>query len=114
MESNGARGLMRRIEEDVEDLGGAGIEGAGGQLVARLAENWSDLLSLIGPMDDPFTRACPSCGQMGMPGATRCGYCWVALEPLVDPAGPGNGDGKRRPLTEQSALATFEDEGGAL
>ena|SRR6185369_4269320 len=110
MESSGARGLMRRIEEDVESLGRAGIEGDGSRLVERLTKDWSDLLSLIGPMDDPFTRACPSCGQMGMPGATRCGYCWVALEPLAEPVGPG----KRRPTHEPSSLATFEGEGGAL
>jgi len=113
MESSGARGLMRRMEGDVEDLGRAGMEGEGGRLVARLTADWSDLLSAIGPMEDPFTRACPSCGRMGMPTATRCGYCWVALEPLVAPVGPGNGGARRSP-SEQSALSSFEDEGGAL
>jgi hypothetical protein len=114
MENSDARGVMRRIEEDVEELGQAGMAGEGGRLVERLTSDWSELLSLIGPMEDPFTRDCPSCGRMGTPGATRCGYCWAALEPLAAPVGSGKGEEGRRSPTEQSALSAFESEGGAL
>jgi len=28
-------------------------------------------------------RVCPKCGHLGMAAATRCGYCWTKLTPLV-------------------------------
>lgn len=40
-------------------------------------------------------RDCPKCGKECMAVATRCGYCWTALTPLV----PGS-EGSRIGATE--------------
>jgi hypothetical protein len=114
MEGENARSAMRRVEEDVADLRRSGMLGDDGQLVSRLGSDWRELLGLIGPLEDPRTRACPRCGRMGMPSATRCGYCWMALEPLAPEVRPAGTGPQPRTPSERSSLAAFEGEGGAL
>jgi hypothetical protein len=113
MESSSVRAAMLRVQEDVEDLRRAGT-GGDGQRIAHLESDWNDLVELIGPLADPLTRACPSCGRMGMPNATRCGYCWATLEPQGSAAAPPRAGDRRGGPAEGSALAAFEDEGGRL
>jgi hypothetical protein len=106
--------VMLKVQEDVEELRRFGTSSDGGQRLARLESDWTDLVNLIGPLADPLTRACPSCGRLGMPNATRCGYCWATLEPLVSAAPPARAGDRRGGPAERSALAAFEGEGGRL
>jgi hypothetical protein len=43
---------------------------------------WTELVALLALGDAPATRECPVCHGIGMRAASRCGRCWVALEPL--------------------------------
>lgn len=52
-----------------------------GSLALRGA--WRHLVETLALTPPPELRECPSCGRTGMRAATRCGYCWTALEPFV-------------------------------
>jgi hypothetical protein len=43
---------------------------------------WSELVEVLALGPAPETRECPRCHKIGMRAASRCGYCWIALEPL--------------------------------
>jgi hypothetical protein len=43
---------------------------------------WTELVALLALGAAPETRECPVCHGIGMRAASRCGRCWVALEPL--------------------------------
>jgi hypothetical protein len=43
---------------------------------------WDELVSVLALGPAPETRECPVCHSIGMRAASRCGYCWAALEPL--------------------------------
>ena len=58
-----------------------------GSLALRGA--WRHLVETLASTPAPELRECPSCGMTGMRAATRCGYCWAALEPLVAAPAPG-------------------------
>ena len=58
-----------------------------GSLALRGA--WRHLVETLALTPAPELRECPSCGMTGMRAATRCGYCWTALEPLVAAPAPG-------------------------
>jgi hypothetical protein len=45
---------------------------------------WTELVMLLALGPSPLRRKCPSCAQMVMEAATRCGYCWKPL-PLAEP-----------------------------
>lgn len=49
------------------------IGGAHADLAALVA------ILRLGP--EPEVRSCPSCGNVGMRLATRCGFCWTTLTP---------------------------------
>jgi hypothetical protein len=74
------------------------------------------------PVTVPFhaERPCPHCGRLGFADATRCGYCWMKLEPL-EPLVPLETAGRRRPNRPKEhttpgalrdAVTNFESEGG--
>ena len=48
-----------------------------------LRRSWAELVELLALGPAPETRLCPTCGQVGMRAATRCGYCWSKLSPLA-------------------------------
>lgn len=48
-----------------------------------LRRSWAELVALLALGPAPETRLCPTCGQVGMRAATRCGYCWSKLSPLA-------------------------------
>ena len=58
-----------------------------GSLALRGA--WRHLVETLALTPPPELRECPCCGRTGMRAATRCGYCWAALEPLVAAPAPG-------------------------
>ncbi len=58
-----------------------------GSLALRGA--WRHLVETLALTPAPELRECSSCGLTGMRAATRCGYCWAALEPLVAAPAPG-------------------------
>jgi len=43
---------------------------------------WTELVALLALGSAPETRECPACHEIGMRAASRCGRCWVELEPL--------------------------------
>jgi len=43
---------------------------------------WDELVSVLALGPAPQTRECPVCHSIGLRAASRCGYCWAALEPL--------------------------------
>ena len=43
---------------------------------------WADLVDVLALGSAPPTRECPSCHGVGMRAASRCSFCWAALEPL--------------------------------
>jgi len=43
---------------------------------------WAELVEVLALGPAPQTRECPVCHGIGMRGASRCGHCWAALEPL--------------------------------
>jgi hypothetical protein len=49
---------------------------------ATLRAAWAELVAALALGPAPQTRECPICHGIGMRAATRCGRCWVALEPL--------------------------------
>jgi hypothetical protein len=59
-----------------------------------LMASWDTLVKFLALGPAPETRECPACGRTAMLEATRCGYCWAALQwPLPMPAdatGPEN------------------------
>jgi hypothetical protein len=47
-----------------------------------LRARWAELVELLALGPSRELRECPACGRFGMRDATRCGYCWTALESL--------------------------------
>jgi len=43
---------------------------------------WTELVALLALGPAPEIRKCPGCQGIGMRAASRCGWCWAALEPL--------------------------------
>jgi hypothetical protein len=58
-----------------------------------LAAAWANLVKLMNLGDEPAVRPCPTCGNIGMRAATRCGRCWATLvpPPLVASQGEPHG-----------------------
>jgi hypothetical protein len=48
----------------------------------ELRAAWGELVDVLALGPAPQTRECPSCHRIGMRAASRCGFCWIALEPL--------------------------------
>jgi hypothetical protein len=65
------RSIVATIDHEMAELPASPLRDALTELVTVLA---------LGPA--PETRVCPACNCIGMRAASRCGYCWVALEPL--------------------------------
>lgn len=63
---------IRRAQDD-------GLDAA---LVVRLRESFEDVSSQLALGPEPETRACPTCGCIGMRSATVCGNCWTRLGAL--------------------------------
>ena len=55
---------------------------------------WTELVEVLALGPAPQTRECPACHGIGMRAASRCGYCWAALErlPLLSDGTPLQGD----------------------
>ncbi|HEU0032631.1 MAG TPA: hypothetical protein VFQ53_18490 [Kofleriaceae bacterium] len=49
---------------------------------SALRAAWAELVDVLALGPAPLTRECPACHGVGMRAASRCGHCWVALEPL--------------------------------
>ena len=50
----------------------------------ELAAAWAELVGLLALGPKPKFRVCPSCKNVGMLDATRCGYCWSLLSRLPE------------------------------
>lgn len=53
-----------------------------GEVVAARAA-LAELVDLLRLGPEPEVRICPTCGNVGMRLATRCGFCWTALAPAT-------------------------------
>lgn len=53
------------------------------QTLDKLRSSWAELLKLLALGPEPEVRECPVCKHIGMCAATRCGYCWTKLSPLI-------------------------------
>jgi len=110
------QGLIERLDEDVRALLLLRMPGEAGRLARLVAVGWREACGALEREQHGHareTRPCPHCSRLGMPGATRCGYCWRTLVPL--PESPAHGAHARRGDGHAlAALDRFEDEGGAL
>ena len=52
------------------------------EVTPALRTAWAALVRALDLGPAPQTRECPACHGIGMRAASRCGYCWAALEPL--------------------------------
>jgi hypothetical protein len=52
-----------------------------GETLAEVRAFWGELVGLLALEPALELRECPSCKQVGMRSATRCGYCWIKLVP---------------------------------
>jgi len=104
---------IQRLEDDLQASLLLRMTGQAGRLAFLAATDWQEVRAALEHQQPRPTRPCPYCSGLGMPDATRCGYCWRALTPLPGSPSQGThargGDGQAR-----SALASFENEGGAL
>ena len=48
--------------------------------VPALQAAWTELVAVLALGPAPQTRECPTCYGIGMRAASRCGFCWTALE----------------------------------
>jgi hypothetical protein len=72
------------VEAEIADLATRAATGRlGATSVDELRASWATLLLLLALPPPPITRLCPRCRQTVMRAATRCGYCWLGLEPPV-------------------------------
>ena len=53
-----------------------------GSPTPELRAAWTELVQVLALGPAPQTRECPVCHGIGMRAASRCGNCWVALQPL--------------------------------
>jgi hypothetical protein len=72
------RSNLRAIVAEIDAVVGAGD-------AAAFSEPWRRLVAALDLGPEPALRACPRCKELGMLGATRCGYCWFAL-PATSPS----------------------------
>ena len=49
----------------------------------EIRSSWAELVELLALGPAPEVRECPVCQRIGMRDATRCGYCWTTLSPLL-------------------------------
>jgi len=105
--------LIQRLDEDLQASLQLRMTGEAGRLARLAAADWQDVRAALEHEQPRPTRPCPYCSELGMPDATRCGYCWRALTPL--PGSPPQGVRARSGSGQALAsLASFENEGGAL
>lgn len=66
------RSIVAAIEREIADV----------PPTPALRAAWTQLVETLALGPAPETRECPACHGVGMRAASRCGHCWVALEPL--------------------------------
>ena len=58
------------------------------ETIAELRAAWSALVTLLALPPNHELRECPTCKQVAMRQATRCGHCWTKLTPVAIAAAP--------------------------
>jgi hypothetical protein len=71
---------MSVIEHKLADLPVASTA-TDNETIAELRAFWGELVTLLALPPNHEVRECPSCHQMAMRHATRCGNCWSKLVP---------------------------------
>jgi hypothetical protein len=75
------RVLIAAIQIDIGCLSREGTAEAHSAAALTLRASWAGLVEILDVGPAPEVRTCPSCGNVGMRAALRCGYCWKALSP---------------------------------
>ena len=68
---------MARLRAAVDVIGREAV-----QATPAFRAAWTELVAVLALGPAPETRECPACHSIGMRAASRCGRCWIALEPL--------------------------------
>jgi hypothetical protein len=76
--SDAGRAALRTAVSEVEQQI-AHLQNARAGADRGLAASWAALVKLLALGPAHQLRECPSCGQLGMRDATRCGHCWERL-----------------------------------
>jgi ribosomal protein S27AE len=77
------RVVVSDIERDLACLASAAPPAEHRLAIDALTASWASLVELMALGIAPEQRQCPRCGNSGMRAATRCGYCWSALDPVA-------------------------------
>ncbi|HVV84459.1 MAG TPA: hypothetical protein VHE35_15430 [Kofleriaceae bacterium] len=85
------RAAVARVDRAITALPSTGHApaSADGAPADGLPGAWADLVDLLALGPEPALRTCPHCRHVGMRAASRCGFCWQALEPLPALAADG-------------------------
>ncbi len=78
------RSVVETVDYDISHLDQAGTGEPYGT-IEQLRKHWKELVSLLELGPEPEYRECPSCRSTGIRSATRCGFCWIKLPPLIPP-----------------------------
>ena len=84
MQETNLRAAIEQVNEAIGRLGTHENSLISTQMTL-LRASWADLVRIMDVEPALPTRECPGCGHTGLKVATRCGFCWVKLEPVVEP-----------------------------
>jgi hypothetical protein len=80
------RGLVAAVEGEMALVLGTLTTPETQPRKTALEMTWSNLVKMLDLGPEPEMRVCPSCKQLCMLGATRCGTCWQHLPALTPKA----------------------------
>ena len=80
MQETELREAITKMTEAIRSLGTHENELIGAQMTG-LRSSWANLVRLMAIEPAPAARKCPRCGHPGLSVATRCGFCWLKLQP---------------------------------
>jgi hypothetical protein len=77
------RTLVAEVDKEIAHIPGAKPDAGSQTPRTALNLSWSNLVELLDLGTEPEMRTCPECKHLCTIGASRCGYCWTSLAPLV-------------------------------
>jgi hypothetical protein len=77
--TDGLRRIVETLDREMAQFHARGAV-AGADATALLSA-WAKLVDFLALGPPPALQACPFCGAVGMRAATRCGTCWLPLNP---------------------------------
>lgn len=80
-DTDGLRRIVEGLDREMTRVQARG--GLAGGDTAALLSWWAKLVDHLALGPAPELRACPFCGGVGMRAASRCGFCWRKLPPVI-------------------------------